>query len=196
MEQGSLTRFIGFIEPQKSPIRVPGMGVDPNYRAINCGYAEADQATLDAGVYNDDTGLFLKYLGGLAISAPYDPSDSIPGTTNYQAALLFGADPEVLNGQFWHFVGGVFDENGLPTQLRFTKDRLWLDLLQNIPPHFPMKGDLDGDVMFCGKTPVPFVQHSGQIEVPILLVGAQGGFGKTTNRGAPVLLRGSFDRGV
>lgn len=152
---------------------------DENYREVDCGFAAADQANLDAGVYSDDTGLFLNYLGGLAISAPYELSGSIPGTTNYQAALLFGADPELLNGQFWHFVGGVFDENGLPTQLRFTKDRLWLDVMQNIPPHLPMKGDLDGDAMMCGKTPVPFVQHLGQIEVPILFVGAQGGFGKT-----------------
>ncbi len=153
---------------------------DENYRAISCGYAAADQANLDAGIYSDDSGLFLKSLSEVALSAPDDPSENIPGTTNYQAALLFGADPELLNGQFWHFVGGVFDENGLPTQLRFTKDRVWLDVLENIPPHYPMKGDLDGDVMFCGQTPVPFVQHLGQIEVPILLVGAQGGFGKTS----------------
>lgn len=153
---------------------------DPNYRAIYCGYAEGDQANLDAGVYSDDTGLLTKLLGEAAVSAPNDDSAIIPGITNYQAGLLFGANPGLISGQFWHFVGGFLDENGIPSDLRYTRDRVWLDVMQNIPPHYPMKGDLDGDVVFCGKTPVPFVQHLGQIEVPILLVGAQGGFGKAS----------------
>jgi hypothetical protein len=42
-----------------------------------------------------------------------------------------------------------------------------------------MKGTLDGNTMFCGQTPVPFTKHLGQIEVPILAMGAAGGFGKT-----------------
>ena len=59
-------------------------------RDVYCSFAAADQANLDAGIYNDDTGLFLKLLSDLAISAPNDPSDNLPGMTNYQAALFFG----------------------------------------------------------------------------------------------------------
>ena len=33
---------------------------EQEYRDTYCGFAAADQANLDAGVYNDDTGLFLK----------------------------------------------------------------------------------------------------------------------------------------
>jgi len=150
------------------------------YRDLYCSFADADQANLDAGLYNDDTGLFLKLLSDLALSAPNDPSQIVPGTTNYQAALLFGANTGRLNGQFWHFVGGFLDENGIPSGLRYTEDRLWLDLLQNIPPHLPMQTNFDGDATFCGKIDMPFDDHLRQITVPILLASAAGGFGRTS----------------
>ena len=153
---------------------------EQEYRDTYCSFAAADQANLDAGVYNDDTGIFLKLLSDLALSAPNDPSDIIPGITNYQAALLFGANPALLNGQFWHFVGGFLDESGIPIGLRFTEDRLWLDILQNIPPHLPVQTDFDGDATFCGKIGMPFDDHLGQISLPILLVGAAGGFGQAS----------------
>jgi pimeloyl-ACP methyl ester carboxylesterase len=147
-------------------------------RASSCDALATDQATLDSGVYNDDSGLFLKQLSGLALSAPKDPSDNIPGMTNYQAALFFGTSTELLTGQFWHFVGGYLDENGTPSDLRYSKAQVWLDLLQNIPPHYPMRGDVDGDLLFCGKTDTPFTEHLDQIAIPILHLGAAGGFGK------------------
>jgi hypothetical protein len=149
------------------------------YRSYYCSMAANDQANLDAGVYSDDSGLFLKSLSDLALSAPNDPSEIIPGTTNYQAALMFGTSTGLLNGQFWHFVGGYLDENGIPSNLRYTKDRLWLDLLQNIPPHLPMRSNFDTDALFCDAIPVAFDDHLSQIAVPILFAGAAGGFGQT-----------------
>lgn len=151
---------------------------DENDRAFYCQAAAADQANLDAGVYNDDTGLFLKLLSDLALSVPSDPSENIPGTTNYQAALMFGTSTELLSGQFWHFVAGFLDENGVPSALRFTEDRLWLDVLANIPPHLPMQTNYDTDATFCGKMAMPFDDHLRQVKIPILLAGAAGGFGK------------------
>jgi len=147
-------------------------------RAYSCNLVPGEQANLDAGVYSDDSGLFLKQLSGAALNAPRDPSDLIPGLTNYQAALFFGSSNELTGAQFWHFVGGVLDGNGIPSDLRYSKAQVWLDLLMNIPPHFPMQGDLDGDLLACGKTNSPFIEHLGQIAVPILHVGAAGGFGK------------------
>ena len=146
-------------------------------RDFYCQAAATDQGNLDAGLYNDDTGLFLKLLGDLALTAPTDPSEIIPGTTNYQAALMFGASTELLSGQFWHFVGGFLDANGIPSALRFTEDRLWLDVLENIPPHLPMQTNFDTDATFCGKIAMPFDDHLRQVKVPILVAGAAGGFG-------------------
>jgi hypothetical protein len=152
---------------------------EETYRSYYCTLAASDQANLNAGVYNDDSGLFLKSLSDLALSAPNDPSENIPGTTNYQAALMFGTSTELLTGQFWHFVGGYLDENGIPSDLRYTDARLWVDLIGNIPPHLPMKSDFDTDALFCNDIAVPFDDHLSQISVPILFVGAAGGFGKT-----------------
>ena len=144
----------------------------------NCSWVESDQAALDSGVYNADSGSFLKQLGGLALSAPNDPSDNIPGMTNYQAALFAGTSNEFSGGQSWHFVGGYLDENGIPSDLRYSKARVWLDLLQNVPTHFPVRAGADSDLWMCGKTDVTFTEHLGQIAIPILHVGAAGGFGK------------------
>jgi pimeloyl-ACP methyl ester carboxylesterase len=144
----------------------------------NCSWIESDQAALDSGVYNADSGSFLKQLGGLALSAPNDPSDNIPGMTNYQAALFAGTSNELSGGQSWHFVGGYLDENGVPSDLRYSKARVWLDLLQNIPIHFPTRAGADSDLWMCGKTNVTFTEHLGLIAIPILHVGAAGGFGK------------------
>jgi len=130
-------------------------------------------------VYNDDTGVFLKQVSDLALSSPDDGSPIVPGFTNYQLALVFGASTGLLNGQFWHFVGGYLDANEIPSDLRFTEARLWLDLLQNLPPHCTVQADFDVDATFCGKPNVPFDDHLGEISVPILFLGTGGGFGET-----------------
>jgi hypothetical protein len=132
-------------------------------RAFYCNALATDQATLNSGVYSDD-------------SAPTDPSDMIPGMTNYQAALFLGTSTEFVNGQFWHFVGGDLDENGIPSDLRYSQAQLWLDLLQNMPPHYPEREDVEADSLFCGQTDSPVTEYLGQIGVPILHVAAAGGF--------------------
>jgi pimeloyl-ACP methyl ester carboxylesterase len=147
------------------------------YRSVYCGSAATDQANLNAGVYSDDTGLFLKQLSDLAISSPNDSSPIIPGLTNLQAAMFFGTDTPLLTGLFWHFVGGYHDENGIPSDLRYTNTSLWVNLLGNIPPHYPMQTNFDVDATFCGTIPVPFDDHLRQIKIPILFAGAAGGMG-------------------
>ena len=151
---------------------------EQSIRDYYCSSVAIDQANLDAGVYNDDSGLFLKQVSDLALSAPTDPSPIVPDFTNYQLALVFGASTGLLNGQFWHFVGGYLDANGIPSDLRFTVAQLWLDLLQNIPPHLPMQSDFDVDAVFCGAVKVPFDDHLREIAIPILFAGAGGGFGE------------------
>jgi pimeloyl-ACP methyl ester carboxylesterase len=151
---------------------------EKSLRDYYCSDIAQYQSMLEAGVYNDDTGVFLKQVSDLALSSPDDGSPIVPGFTNYQLALVFGANTGLLNGQFWHFVGGYLDANGIPSDLRFTEARLWLDLLQNIPPHCTVQADFDVDATFCGKPNVPFDDHLGEIAVPILFVGTGGGFGE------------------
>lgn len=147
-------------------------------RDYRCTLMAADQANLDAGIYSDDSGVFLKQLSDLAASAPEDPSPIFSGMTNYQAAEFLGTSTWLVDSNpiFWHFAAGYLDENGIPSDLRYTDSRLWRDLLGNVPPHLPMQSDWDIDALFCGVD-VPFDSHLQQIAVPILYVGAAGGFG-------------------
>jgi hypothetical protein len=78
---------------------------------------------------------------------------------------------------FWHFVGGYLDENSVPSDLRYTEDRLWLDVIGNIPPHLPTQSDFDVDAVLCGEVKVTFDDHLDEIAVPILYAGAGGGYG-------------------
>ena len=147
-------------------------------RDYYCTWMAADQVNLDAGIYHDDGGVFDTQLYDLAMSAPDDPSPFFQGLTNFLAIEFVGASTWLLNGSpiFWHFVAGYLDENGTPTDLRYTDSRVWRDLVGHVPPHFPMRADWDTDALFCGVD-VPFAGHLQQIAVPILYVGAAGGFG-------------------
>ena len=152
---------------------------EQEYRDTYCSFAAADQANLDAGVYNDDTGLFLKLLSDLRSPRPMILLTSSQASPTIKPPFGSGSNRTSSTRQFWHFVGGFLDENGIPTVLRFTEDRLWPDLLENIP-HLPVQADFDGDATFCGKIGMPFDDHLGQISLPILLVGAAGGFGQAS----------------
>ena len=55
--------------------------------------------------------------------------------------------------------------------------RVWRDLVGHVPPHFPMQADWDTDALFCGAAEISFDNHLQGIAVPILYVGAAGGFG-------------------
>ncbi len=156
-----------------------GVGLMPgSARDAYCRIAAADASTLATGTYSDDSGVFLGQLADAALAAPAEPSPALKGFTNAQAALVCGANVSLVNGQFWNVVGGVLDGRGVPTRLRFTDERLFLDLMKSIPPHFPARANLDVDTAFCGETAVPVLHaHLGEIALPILYVGAVNGFG-------------------
>jgi pimeloyl-ACP methyl ester carboxylesterase len=151
-------------------------------REFYCAMAEADQARLEShppSSYANDIGLSLYVLGYLASSAPDDESPYFAPLTNWQAALFVGARTELLTpGQSWHLVGGYLDEYGIPSGLRFTDDELWVAAMgASFPPYYPVRIDVDTDQLLCGTFDTPLDDHFAQITVPILHVGAKGGFG-------------------
>ena len=99
------------------------------------------------------------------------------GLTNLQAALFLGARTELVTGQFWHFVGGDLDEYGIPSDLRYSDSRVWVDGLRVLPPHLPMQRNVDVGGLLCGSDGGPFDDHLAEIAIPILHVGAAGGWG-------------------
>jgi pimeloyl-ACP methyl ester carboxylesterase len=151
-------------------------------REFYCAMAEIDQARLDSNPpssYANDIGWILQLLAYLASADPGAVSPFFAPLTNWQAALFVGTSTELLTpGQFWHLVGGYLDEYGIPSGLRFTDDQLWVGAMgASFPPYYPVRIDVDTDQLLCGTFDTPFDDHFAQITVPILHVGAKGGFG-------------------
>jgi hypothetical protein len=165
---------------------------DEGLRQNACRRFAAEQAALDAGQYQHDNRV-VQLIGSLATTAPAGASPVFPGLTNYQAALLSGeatflffpADQQPVPA--YHFTGGTFAAapapSGLPvpTGLLYSPEPTWLRQLLGASPFQAERELADSDAAICG-TPtapnVPFDDHLAQITVPVLYVGAGGGFGQ------------------
>lgn len=145
---------------------------DPERRAGACESAEEREAVIASGTYHDASIVGLIQLAGLAETAPDEPSPVVPALTNWQFILNATASGTP------HFVGGTFDESGIPTGLRFTEPALWIDVLQATRPFWPLQPGADIGRARCesGRDPA-FDDHLGDITIPILYVGAAGGTG-------------------
>lgn len=150
-------------------------------REFYCAMAESEQALLESDppiTYANRIGLDFQLLAYLASFAPDAESPVFPPLTNWQFALFVGARTEFFApGQFWHLVGGDLDEYGIPTGLRFTDDQLWVGAMgASFAPYYPRRTDVDTGQLLC-TFDTPFDDHLAEITVPILHVGAKGGFG-------------------
>ncbi len=126
-------------------------------------------------------GLTLQGIAGLAISQPAAPSSVLPGSSNREVALLFGSAthafqmPPVIPA--YHWTGGQFSAEGLPTGLVWTAERFFFDTLTQASPYQSIGEQVDTFAMWCGAPDVPYDDHLAQVKVPVLYVGAAGGVG-------------------
>jgi len=150
-------------------------------REVYCALAESNQSLLESDpphTYANSIGSSFQWLAYLATFAPNDESPFFAPFTNWQAALFVGARTELLTGESWHLVGGYLDEYGIPSSLRFTDDQLWVAAMgAAYTPYYPRRLDVDTAQVMCGTIETPLDDHFAQITVPILHVGAKGGFG-------------------
>jgi len=144
---------------------------DDTQRLVSCDSAMKGQDWVDAGIFQNDSGTLLMLVGELAKYWPDDTSPFIPVFTNWETALFLGAFDDPL----WHFVGGEFNEYGIPTGLSFTEPELLVDLFMSVPPFVPRQAIIDLNTARCDEVDVPFDDQLGEISVPILAVGAAGG---------------------
>ena len=108
-----------------------------------------------------------------------------PPYTNLQASLTYGAatfELGVLYSPFYHFVAGIFpnnDTNNIPTGLRYTDVSRWNAFLAAARPFESSTLLRDTDAITCGQGPTgAFDDHLADVTVPVLYVGAGGGFGR------------------
>ncbi|HEX2224685.1 MAG TPA: hypothetical protein VHN15_10815 [Thermoanaerobaculia bacterium] len=154
-------------------------------REAACERYLALEANLEQGVYHNETGVLFSTLGTLAKTDPTGISPVLAGSglTNLQAALLVGAATFQFANPvpFYHFVGGTFDAQGVPTGLRYTDVPAWLDFISGASPYQPNRLVADTEAAICDDpaiADVSFDDRLDRIRVPVLYVGAGGGFGQ------------------
>jgi pimeloyl-ACP methyl ester carboxylesterase len=140
-----------------------------NARLAACAMAANIGARLETA-YVDSTGIFVATLAHLARMRPNDPSPVFPpalGLTNYQAMLATAAN----------FFAAFFDAKGIPVDLRHTDVSRVLAVVGSAPPYMPLRTRYETLVSRCDQEDVTIDDHLAEISVPILYVGAAGGFG-------------------
>jgi len=152
---------------------------DEDLRQFFCVTAADEYALLADGWVDVPNSLQIE-IGRLALDAPGDPSP-IPffeGLTNREAMLslvgqtyfFFPASP------VYHLNAPVLD-GGVPTGLRESSEDVVSSWLAGSAPHQSMRESADTDALVCGDPPLPADVPLSRIRVPLLLIGAAGGYG-------------------
>jgi pimeloyl-ACP methyl ester carboxylesterase len=154
----------------------------PELQARACQREQATEAAIAAGSYAATSGVLIETIGNAAVADPNGASVVVPGFTNRQAGLFVGEETFALLGglepvPFYHFTGGTFDANGIPSGLLYSNDQDLFHFEINASPYQPNRELADADEATCGQHDVRFDDHLAQIKVPVLYIGAAGGFG-------------------
>lgn len=149
---------------------------DAEIRDQACIERDAAAARIASGEYAFTNGR-LAQLGELALSAPDEPSTLFPGFTNFQVAVLFGTQPTRVA---LHIIHAFAPEPspGIPTGLRFTDTEAALQLLASASGWTPVRQGLDLRAVLCDDGSTDLDHNLGQIENPVLLLAAGGGYGE------------------
>ncbi len=155
----------------------------PQLKALACQRQQNSEAALAAGAYANPIGGLAGLLGQLATADPSGASPAVPGLTNRQAGLLVGEATFALQGglepaPFYHFTGGTFTADGEPAGLLYSNEADLFHFEAAASPLQPNRELADADASTCEATNVLFDDHLSSITVPVLYLGAGGGFGE------------------
>jgi pimeloyl-ACP methyl ester carboxylesterase len=155
----------------------------PQLQSLACQRQQASAAAVAAGSYAATSGGLIHLIGTLATTDPAGASPVVPGFDNHQAGLFVGELTFALLGglepvPFYHFTGGTLDANGVPTGLLYSNEADLFHLEIGASPYQPNQELADADAATCGSPAVSFDDHLHDITVPVLYIGAGGGFGE------------------
>jgi pimeloyl-ACP methyl ester carboxylesterase len=151
----------------------------PQLQSFACQRLANSEALLASGQYANPVGGLVSLLGTLAQVDPNGPSILDPNLTNRQAGLLVGEATFALLGGLepapaYHFTGGVFDANGAPAGLLYSNEADLFSFETAASPVQPNRELADADAYTCGTASL----NLASITVPVLYIGAGGGFGE------------------
>ena len=163
---------------------------DETLRKEACGRYEALKAAfLDKGLYEGgalgpQSGLLVQWIGAAALQMPDAPSN-VPGLTNKGFALTMGAATFALAPPavpFYHFQGGQFGAASNVTGFAFANEQHFFKFLLKAVPYQSITEIVESEALLCGEA-LPYDDHLQDIRVPVLYVGAAGGFGRNALHG-------------
>ncbi len=149
---------------------------DPDYLAMGQGLAELNQQLYDSGEYADPIYIFQD----IAMLARTDPGGASPffdGFTNMQVALFYGGG-EIFAPTKAHYHAPVV-EDGLPVGFQFITVGQWLDFITASASYEPLLFELEYSRLMAGESS-PFIDHLGEVRVPVLHLGGAGGLAPYT----------------
>jgi len=161
----------------------------PQLQTFACQRQQASAAAVAAGSYAATSGELIGPIGQLALADPNGssflngPPFNFPGFNNRQAGLFVGEETFFFfNGlgpvPDYHFTGGTFDAQGIPNGLLYSPEASLFTLEAGSAPSQPNQQLADADAATCGSPAVSFDDHLHDITVPVLYIGAGGGFGE------------------
>jgi hypothetical protein len=147
---------------------------------------QAQQAgRVEGGLLGPGAGLGVKLMGDLATLAPDEPTPLMPlPLSNRQVALIGGAATFSLFAPLqaavpaYHFTAGQFSEQGLPLAVSHVSEPFFLNVLSQARPYQDFNEVVEGEALMCDSQDLPYDDHLAQVKVPVLYVGAAGGFGQ------------------
>ncbi len=165
---------------------------DSPFAAGTCSLSEMSETAHANGEYQNANGVGFITVGQAALDNPEGDSPFAPGLSNYQFALAAASGPQP-NGPDWHFLGGQFNGQ-IPTGLTYTEEERWFKLLLSLAPYMPTYITAEGFKRVCPENRENTIAELGKIKVPVLYLGAQGGYGSDGVFSA--MLTGSSDVSV
>jgi hypothetical protein len=138
----------------------------------------------EGGSLGPASGMLVQWIGSAAVQAP-DAASSVPGLTNKQFALTMGAATFALAPPavpFYHFQGGQFGPASDVTGLAFANEQHFFNFLLKATPYQSVTEIFETESLLCDEAS-PYDDHLQDIQVPVLYVGAAGGFGRNALHG-------------
>jgi hypothetical protein len=154
----------------------------PALQSAACQRQQNTETAIASGAIANQSGALIATIGNLAASDPNGASPIAAGLTNRQTGLLVGEATFTFLAPlepvpFYHFTGGVFDGDGKPAGLLYSNEADLVSFEQASSPVQPNRELADADAATCAATNVAFDDHLADIKVPVLYIGADGGFG-------------------
>ncbi|HEX5750818.1 MAG TPA: hypothetical protein VFZ09_31630 [Archangium sp.] len=161
-----------------------------------CVRAAVGEVALGSGRYEGNllgpgAGVAIQYVGQKARQHPNEPAQlpdiPLPPITYRQLGVLVGgATFSLLTNElygiqpsvpFYHFSQAKAFSGGLPTALENVKEEAFFDFLSTAHPYQSFTEMVESDRLQCGDESLPYDDHLSEVKVPVLYVGAGGGFG-------------------